>query len=306
MAARPVRADGGNTRLAPPGADRASRRADARTRDAAAPVVHRIHAERVLLLAWGRAILLQLAHPLVAAGVDDHSGFHRQRYGGLHRLRRTLDAMLALTYDTPEAPRAARRINATHDRVRGTLREGTPVFPPGTPYAAHDPELLRWVHATLIDSFLLVYQRFVAPLSPEEIEAYCYGTHVLESVLGAPEGFFPRSRAELDAYLQRMEASGVIHVTDTARRLARLILWPDAPLPIRPAGIVTRLVTVGTLPPAIRAAYGLRWSARDEQALCLLAWGIRHALPVVPAPLRYWPVARQVLATHRTPHLAPS
>ena len=204
--------------------------------DAAAPVVRRIHAERVLLLGWGRAILMQLAHPLIAAGVDEHSRFHRERYGGLHRLRRTLDAMLALTFETPEAPRAARRINATHDRVRGTLREATPAFPVGTPYSAHDPDLLRWVHATLLDSFLLTYQRFVAPLTPEEEDIYCFGTHVMESALGAPAGHFPRSRAALDAYLQEMLAGDIIYVTDTARRLSKLILWPDAPLPLRPGG----------------------------------------------------------------------
>jgi len=261
--------------------------------DDAARVVRRVNAERVLLLGWGRAILMQLAHPLVAAGVDDHSRFHRERYGGLHRLRRTLDAMLALTFETPDAPRAARRINATHDRVQGTLREGTPAFPAGTPYSAHDPELLPWVHATLLDSFLLTYRRFVAPLTPEEEDIYCFGAHVMESVLGAPEGYFPRSRAEVDAYLQEMLASGTIYVTDTARRLSKQILWPDAPLPLRPGGMVTRLVTIGTLPPAIRDGYGLRWTERDERALRLLGWGTRHALPLVPAQLRLWTVARQ-------------
>jgi len=261
--------------------------------DAAAPVVRRIHAERVLLLGWGRAILMQLAHPLIAAGVDEHSRFHRERYGGLHRLRRTLDAMLALTFETPEAPRAARRINATHDRVRGTLREATPAFPVGTPYSAHDPDLLRWVHVTLLDSFLLTYQRFVAPLTPEEEDIYCFGTHVMESVLGAPAGHFPRSRAALDAYLQEMLAGDIIYVTDTARRLSKLILWPDAPLPLRPGGMVTRLVTIGTLPPAIRDGYGLRWTERDERALRLLGWGVRHTLQLVPAQLRQWTVARQ-------------
>lgn len=259
----------------------------------AARVVRRVNAERVLLLGWGRAILMQLAHPLVAAGVDEHSRFHRERYGGLHRLRSTLDAMLALTYETPDAPRAARRINAIHDRVHGTLREATPAFPAGTPYSAHDPDLLRWVHATLIDSFLLIYQRFVAPLTPEEEDIYCFGAHVMESVLGAPEGYFPRSRAALDAYLDRMLSSGEIHVTDTARRLGRLILWPDAPLPLRPGGVVTRLVTVGTLPPSIRAGYRLGWTEREARALRLLAWTSRHTLPLVPSPLRLWPVARR-------------
>lgn len=256
-------------------------------------LLQRVNAERVMLLSWGRAILLQLAHPLVAAGVDDHSRFHHDRYGGLTRLNRTVEAMRALTFETPDAPKAARRINAIHDRVHGDLREATPVFPAGTPYSAHDPALLRWVHATLLDSALLIYQQIIGPLSPAEEDAYCAGAQRMEAVLGAPEGFFPASRAELDTYMQRMFASGEITVTETARQLGRLVLWPDAPAPIRAASVITRLVTIGTLPEPVRAGYQLTWRARDERALRLLTKTIRHSIRLVPPVLRYWPEARR-------------
>src|SRR5690242_5430322 len=81
-----------------------------------------VHRERVLLAGWGRAILLQIAHPKVARGVAEHSAFTYERWGRVRRLRRTLDAMLALTFGRPEdAEAAAARINGIHDRVNGHL-----------------------------------------------------------------------------------------------------------------------------------------------------------------------------------------
>src|SRR2546428_3358008 len=124
------------------------------TPDQPAPMTWRLHREVVLLDGWGRAILLQLAHPLVAQGVADHSGFATQRRGHVKRLKRTLRAMLALTFGTPEeAEKAAAGINRIHDRVHGRLAQAAGAFAPGTPYSAHDPALLAWVHVTLIDSF---------------------------------------------------------------------------------------------------------------------------------------------------------
>ena len=104
-------------------------------------VTRKIHSEMVLLLGWGRAILLQLAHPLVACAIADHSLYRAQR---LRRLHRTLDAMLTLTFGTAqEVERASRAINVAHHRVHGKLRERAGVFPAGTDYSAEDPALLR-------------------------------------------------------------------------------------------------------------------------------------------------------------------
>src|SRR5207302_9296561 len=109
-------------------------------------VTWKIHSEMVLLLEWGRAILLQLAHPLVACAIADHSLYRAQR---LRRLHRTLDAMLTLTFGTAqEVERASRAINVAHHRVHGKLRERAGVFPAGTDYSAEDRALLRWVYAT--------------------------------------------------------------------------------------------------------------------------------------------------------------
>src|SRR6185369_15665830 len=100
------------------------------------------------LLAWGPAILMQLAHPLVAQGIADHSAFRKERHGRLRRLFHTIDAMLQISFGTDEQAQAVvARINAIHNRVNGQLSQGAGVFPGGTPYSAHDPALLAWVHA---------------------------------------------------------------------------------------------------------------------------------------------------------------
>jgi uncharacterized protein (DUF2236 family) len=249
----------------------------------------RIHRERVLLAGWGRAILLQIAHPKVARGVAEHSGFTTERWGRLRRLHRTLSAMLELTFGSEaEAAASAARINAIHDRVHGRL-EG----PGGASYSAHDPELLTWVHATLIESFLLTYRLFVGPVTPEEADRYCAEAAGIEPALGIPAGRLPRTEREVRAYLDAMLAGGAIEVTDTARRLSREIIRPPAPALVRPALRLAALPAVGLLPPAIRAAYGFAWNGRRARALRALAAVTRRGLPLAPPALRYWAVARR-------------
>ncbi|MGH7844473.1 MAG: oxygenase MpaB family protein, partial [Candidatus Binatia bacterium] len=161
----------------------------------------KIHREIVLLLGWGRAILLQFAHPLVAQGVAEHSVFVSQPAARLDRLRSTIDSMLALTFgDAAESARALGRINAIHDRVHGELQFSAGAFAKGTVYSARDAELLKWVHATLLDSFILTYERCVGLLSTEEKDAYCFESAGIEQLLGIPAGYLPRSLSELHQY----------------------------------------------------------------------------------------------------------
>jgi uncharacterized protein (DUF2236 family) len=250
----------------------------------------RIHRERVLLAGWGRAILLQIAHPKVARGVAEHSGFTTERWGRLRRLHRTLAAMLALTFGSEEeAAASAARINAIHDRVHGWLEEPGP----GAAYSAHDPELLTWVHATLIESFLLAYRLFVGPVTAAEADRYCGEASGIEPALGIPAGRLPRTERQLREYLDAMLTSGAIEVTDTARQLSREIIRPPVPVLVRPALWLAALPAVGLLPPAIRAAYGLPWDARRARALRILASATRVGLPLAPPALRYWAVARR-------------
>lgn len=256
-------------------------------------VSQRIHAERALLLGWGGAILLQLAHPLVARGVADHSGFRGDAVAPWRRLHATVGAMLDLTFGDDPAGRAAlARINAVHDRVHGALGAPAGPFAAGTRYSAHDPELLRWVHVTCVDVFMRTYERYVAPLAPEERDRYCEEAARVETGLGMPAGWLPRSVRELRAYMAAMDAGGAIVVTDTARDLARALLAPPLSWLVWPATWLLRVAAVGMLPERVRAAYGFPWGARHRAALAATAWLVRRLLRVLPGAVRHWPAAR--------------
>src|SRR5262245_19131329 len=129
----------------------------------------KVNREIVVLIGWGRAILLQLAHPLLAAAISDNSGFHAGVGGYVRRARETIGAMLDVTFGTQEeAQQIVDRINAIHDRVNGHLRTTTGVFPAGTHYSARDPKLLIWVHCTLVESLVQTYECLIGPLSADE------------------------------------------------------------------------------------------------------------------------------------------
>jgi uncharacterized protein (DUF2236 family) len=251
-----------------------------------------VHREMALLLGWPRAILMQFAHPSVAQGVADHSRFTAQWYGRWVRLHRTLGAMLALTFGTEaEREEVAARINGIHDRVSGQVG--------GAPYTARDPELLLWVHATCVESFLLAYETFVAPLTPAERDRYCDEAADGALMLRIPDAMIPRTARALEAYMQAMLAHGPLAVGDVARRLARDVMHPPSYLVLAPAFWALRQVTIGTLPASIRAGYGFAWSGRRARRLAAAARATRAVLPRLPAWARCWPRARRAFARER-------
>jgi uncharacterized protein (DUF2236 family) len=260
----------------------------------------KIQREIVVLLAWGPAILLQLAHPLVARAVADHSTFSRAPHGRVRRFRRTLTAMLSLAFGTEgEARGALARINAIHDGVHGLLPERVGPFRAGTPYSAHDPALLAWVHATLLDMNVRVYELFVQPLSSDEKDRYCVEASAIEKPLGIPEGRLPRTFADLTRYMERTLTSGEIVVSDVARSLAREIVHPPAPRAAAPGISFMRLVISGLLPAMIREQYGFRWDAQREVVLSVSARLARTIVRMMPPILRQWPAARGGRPTDR-------
>ena len=269
-------------------------------------VAWKINSEIVLLAGWNPAILLQVAHPLVAAGVVDHSLFLTDPAGRVRRLWRTLTVMFDLTFGLPrEVQRAADAINAVHDRVNGQLREAAGPFEAGQRYSAHDPELLRWVHCTMLDVFPRAYRLYVGPLSDAEWDRYCAEASRVEPLLGMPGGYLPRSRRELDAYLHEMLDTGQIAVSEQSRTLAREILSPRVPWPLQPLVLLFQLPMVGLLPPEVRAAYGFPWDRRREHLLQDSARVIRPLLALTPSLLRHWPAARRAFARARRGELTP-
>ena len=256
-------------------------------------VVRRVNSEVVVLLGWGRAVLLQLAHPLVAAGVADHSDYGAGLFQYLQRTRGTVGSMLSLTFGSSAAVHAtADRINAIHRRVHGQLSDETSRFPRGTRYTATDPELLRWVHATLVQTQLLTYELLVEPLSSGLKTRYVEESADVAPLLSIPERFLPTSCRALDRYLDARYADDTIEVTETARTLARQLLFPPGGQVTAPLLALGRLVTAGLLPPAIREQYGLPWDTRRERRFRRLIRVIRRIRGVLPAIAREWPAAR--------------
>jgi len=257
-----------------------------------APVARKVNREAVVLLGWGRAILLQLAHPLVAAAVRDYSPFDKTAGGYVRRVRRTVGGMLAITFGTPEAARATiERINRIHRQVRGSLREAVGPFPAGTSYSATDPQLLAWVHATLLESMVTAYEHLVGPLTPEERDAFCAEAAETGDALGIPEADLPRRYQDLEHYLQRQYASGEIVVGPAARALAQGLFAP----PLGPAVHVfrvTKLVTIGLLPGPIRDGYGFAWDPKRDRAFRGIVGLVRGFRKLLPPMLREWPIAR--------------
>jgi uncharacterized protein (DUF2236 family) len=258
-------------------------------------VAQRVNAERLALLGWSRAILLQLAHPLVAAGVDEHSRFRAGRMAPILRLHHTIRAMLALTFgDAGTRAEAVAAIRGIHTRVHGTLAASTGRYPAGTPYRADDPALLLWVHATLLESIPLVYQRVVAPLTGAERDDYCSQAADIAVALGATSEDVPRTWAALQLYLDAKYASGDIVVGVQAREVARRVLAPPLPAVVTPLLAVNQLVTIGLLPPHLREQYGLEWSATQERRLHRLQNVLRVGRRWLPQPIVWWPEARRV------------
>lgn len=236
------------------------------------------------MLAWVRAILLQLAHPLIAAGVTEHSTFRGSMSSALSRLHHTIGAMLAISFgDEPTRGAALEAIRTIHKRVHGTLHDACGPFLAGTSYSAEDPVLLLWVHATLIDSIVRVYDALIGRLTAEERDRYCADAVAVAVALGAHEQDVPRSWHALQTYLDEQYASGVIAPCTQAREIAAALLVT----PLMP------LLGAGLLPDPLRRAYGFVWNRRRERSFRTVMGALRMARRATPRLIAWWPEARR-------------
>ena len=247
----------------------------------------RLNREAMLLLGAGpRALLLQLAHPPVAAGVADHSDFRTDPW---RRLAGTLRSYLTIVYGTSAAARAEiRRLNALHRGITG----------PG--YAARDPELSLWVHATLVDSTIAVADAWLEPVparAPGRRSTPRPGRsaglrHARGAAAGGPRGVRRRTWPAM------LAPAGPVRVSALARELAEVVLHPPlAPLAPGLAGVPaaayawTLWPSVGLLPASVREDYGLPWGARERLVSAWLVAGWRAWRPLLPASFRQMPKA---------------
>lgn len=249
-------------------------------------VAWRILRERVLLAAGPAALLLQVGHPLVGAGVSAHSDF---RADPLRRLRGTLDAFLTVTFgDRAQVAGAARRVGDRHRAVQGVLPDAIGAIPAGTPYRAGDPDLALWVFATLVWCSVEVTHGFVRPVHPREREAFYREMTRLAQVFRVPAAVLPDAYPALERYVED-HVRDVLAVGPTAARLAGQILTPHPPLFPWPARSAPRVLAAGVLPGSLREAYRLPWGRRERSAFRAARRATRHAVPLIPPRLRFAP-----------------
>src|SRR3954451_22487112 len=188
-------------------------------------MVRRVHREWAVAFSGPRALLMQATHPVAFAGFFAHTGALDEPY---ERLSRTAQVMDTITFGPrAEADRLTRRARAMHARVRGELPEPVGQFPAGPPYAADDPALLLWILACIVDSALVVYERYVGALSRDERDAYWEDYKRIAREFGLRDADLPEEIEDFDRYMAGMLDGDDLHVTPQAREVAiRIVMRP--------------------------------------------------------------------------------
>lgn len=245
-------------------------------------VARRVDRELFLLLGGTAALLMQVAHPLVAAGVERHSDFARDPIG---RLRRTLNTTLAVVFAEPAAARASlRRIDRRHGPVRGTLSDGRA-------YDARDPGLLLWVQTTLVLTSLRLYEAVAGPLPQHDRNAYWDETKPVAELLGIGRDRQPATLADLEAYERSMIGSEA-RPDATSSRVARRVLRPFAWVP-EPVYWPSDALAAALVPAPLRGPLGLRYRLRERVFFAVVIAFIRLLRRVLPEAITVVPQARR-------------
>ena len=234
-----------------------------------------VHQDFMAMMIGGvSALMLQTLHPRALAGVWDHSNFREDLKG---RLGRTAFFISCTTYGSSAvAEQAIAHVRRVHQRVTGTA-------PDGRPYSANDGELLTWVHATEVSSFLQAYLQYVNPhLSGREQDQYFAEMAILATQLGASA--VPDSRKAMADYLAAQRAQLVC--SERSREVIAVLHQFEPRLASR------LFIAAGgmLLPEWGQTLLGLRPRARVSR------WLIRFAIRAI-SPVVRWALARDGIAT---------
>lgn len=253
------------------------------------------------MVAGPRALLMQVAHPLVAEGVDQHSRFREDPWA---RLEGTIASFLTVVYGTrPAALGEIARLNGLHRGIVGPVRDEAAARI-AEEYSARDPALSLWVHATLVDSTIVAYDALVEPLSRQRRARFYAETRPVARLFGVPDTLIPADLEAFEAYLARSIGSdGPVHPSDASREIAWHILHPTFG-PLHPAlGWIPRWAATWTfwpavalLPEPLRAAYGLRLGPLERATGAWLTAAWRGWRPLLPASFRQMAAARSANA----------
>jgi uncharacterized protein (DUF2236 family) len=212
-------------------------------------VAWRIHADPVMLIGGMRALLVQALEPRAMAAVDQHSKFREDPWG---RLERTTSFVMNTIYgDTPTAEEACERVRRVHARIHGV----DPVT--GLEYAANDPDLLLWIHAVELESFVLVYRTYAGRLSESDADRYVAEMARVAEMVELPAHMAPRSMGEVREYLRSVRP--MLQATPAAFDGLRVVLFPPMPPRYRPLWVIPATAAVAILPSFARRMYRLPW-----------------------------------------------
>jgi uncharacterized protein (DUF2236 family) len=255
-------------------------------------VVWKVGGDWTLILGGGRALILQVAHPTVAAGVGQFSDYESAPW---KRLAGTLDLYMRVIYGGPdETPaEAGERLRSMHKRLKG-------VHGDGTHWHALDPEAFHWVHATLVDGIVEMNARFGEPLTTLQKELFYEEMREVGRLYGLRERDMPPTWDAFRDYFDSM-VEGQLRDSETLQNVIRSVFRPaKPPIPFPdalwgvaswPGAELVRLTTVGSLPPVLRERLGLPWSREREVALRAQQRAVREVFARLPDRLRLMPPA---------------
>jgi uncharacterized protein (DUF2236 family) len=230
-------------------------------------------------------LLLQVAHPVVGAGVRDYSDFEQRPW---NRLLRTIDYVTVLVYGGTDAVAMGRRLRNLHKGFKGTTEDGKP-------YYALEPEAYAWVHATLIETYIAGHAQFGRPMRPDQAERFYQEYKGLGRFIGVRDKDLPGDYADFQNYFDRICATELVRTESVDRVIAATQGEVPPPLPMprslwRAARIPARRALyiggVGMLTPELRHRFGLSWTRSEERQFQLLGRVSRALTPVMPKPLR--------------------
>jgi uncharacterized protein (DUF2236 family) len=225
---------------------------------------------------------MQLAHPWVATAIAQHSSVRENPFGRFHR---TFEIVFTLVFGSlPQALAAARRLHRRHSVVTGVMPATLGAYAEGSPYRANTSSALMWVHATLVDTALRVYELVLPPLHAEARERYYAECRLLGSLFGIQREEQPRDWMEFSTYIAEQVASQSVAVGDTAREIGSTVMSGAGRFPV-PHWY--RDLTAALLPERLRDQYELEHGERERRRAARALSVIRSLYPALPTGLRH-------------------
>ena len=255
----------------------------------------KVNRESALFLAAGRAALLQLAHPWVAAAIAQHS---KTFHDPISRFHRTFRVMFTVSFGSMEqAFAAARQLHHMHQSIRGAVPETIGRFSAGSSYEANEVNALRWVYATLIDSSVLAYDLVLPPLTEVECERYYRESRTVASLFGIPYEYWPPDWDGFQTYMHSTLASDILGVSPATRQMGH-DLQRGAGLMLRPP-FWYRALNVEILPPRFREEFQFTYRDREQRSTERALRWIRRFYHRLPPAIRFVGPYNEALARQR-------